>query len=79
MHPSPITLWQVILIFMLFVHSTGNKLKRLAFQQGCLIHKDVAHFDSLVFSKTFLNNFLLVFWLATITFMFPAIYLVLAD
>ena len=61
MHPSPITLWQVILIFMLFVLST-QKIKfwlihdgcietKLVFQ-SCLIHSDIPHFDSLILSNT---------------------------
>ena len=33
------------------------------------------HFDFLIRSNTFLCNFNLVFWLATLVFMFPAIYL----
>ena len=65
-HPSPVTLWQVILI--LFVLST-QEIKfwlihwtnsTLVFHQNCLIHKDVPHFDSLILSNTFLCNFLLV-------------------
>ena len=56
-HPSPITLWQVILIFMLFVLSAVDLCL------SCLIHKNVTHFDSLILPNTFLCNFLLVFCL----------------
>ena len=48
--------------------------------QICLIHTDLQdspHFDSLMLSNTVPCNFLLVFWLATLAFMFLAIYLVL--
>ena len=83
MHSSPVTLWQVILLFMLvflllilliqeiktwLIHYSYET--RLVFQ-NCLIHtdlQDVLHFDS------FLCNFLLVFWLATLAFISPAIY-----
>ena len=48
--------------------------------QSCLIHidfEDVPHFDSFILLKAFLCNVLLVFRLATLAFMFPAICLVL--
>ena len=83
MHPSAITLWQVILIFMftfnimvlanLFTIASCVET-RLVFQ-SYLIHtdlQDVPHFDCLTLSNTFICNFLLVFLLA---FMFPVIYL----
>ena len=86
MHPSPVTLWQVILIFMLVFLLLIQEIKtwlihysyetRLVFQ-SCLIHtdlQDVLHFDSLIFNHSFLCNFLLVFWLATLAFISPAIY-----
>ena len=62
MHPSPIIMWQVILIFMLFVLSArGIKFwlvtirLGLVFHQSCLIHRHVPHFDSLILSNTFLS------------------------
>ena len=61
-HPSPITLWQVILIFMLVVLSAVDLCL------SCLIHKNVTHFYSLILPNTFLCNFLLVFCLPTLTF-----------
>ena len=36
--------------------------------------QDVTHFDSLIISDTFLYNFVFDFWVATLAFMFPAIY-----
>ena len=84
MHLSPMTLWQVILIFMLFVLSTQVLVNsftiascvetRLVFQ-SYLIRTDlrnVPHFDCLILLNTFLCNFLLAFWLVTFAFMFPA-------
>ena len=50
-------------------------ISRLVFHQSCLIHKYVPHFDSLILSNTFLYDFLLVYWLATLAFMFAAIHL----
>ena len=39
--------------------------------------QDVRHLDCLILSNTVLCSFLLVFWLVTLAFIFPAIYLVL--
>ena len=42
--------------------------------RGCLIRiylQDVPHFDFLILSNTFLCNFVLVFWQATLAFMGP--------
>ena len=42
-----------------------------------MIHIDsqeIPHIDSLILSNIFRWNFLLVFWLATLAFMFPTIY-----
>ena len=69
MHPSPITLWGAILIFILFVLSTENKvlaksLENMTVSQGSLIHVDLqntSHYDSLILPNTFLCNFFLVF------------------
>ena len=91
MAPSPITLWQVILFAVLFVLSTQNVwLIHSLYIASCIetavvfqiyfIYTDlqyVPQFDCLILSDDFLFNFLLVFWLATLAFMFPAIYLVL--
>ena len=47
--------------------------------QSCLIRidlQDVSHFNFLILSNTILCNFIPVFWLATLAFIFPAIYLV---
>ena len=55
-------------------NTLGMWLQVLIFQ-GCLIHidlQDLLHFDSLILLNTFLCNFSLVFWLATLTFVFPA-------
>ena len=83
MHSSPVTLWQVILLFMLvflllilLIQEIKTWLIHYSYEtrlvsQSCLIHtdlQDVLHFDS------FLCNFLLVFWLATLAFISPAIY-----
>ena len=75
MDPSPITLEQFILSFMLFVLSTQEvkfwpnhqaylvleTTGRPVFHQNSLIHKDVPYFNSLILSNTFLCNFLPVF------------------
>ena len=91
MPPSPITLWQVILFVMLFVLSTqkvrlihslyiANCIETTLVFQRYFIYTNlqyVPQFDCLILPDTFLCHFLLVFWLATLAFMFPAIYLVL--
>ena len=45
--------------------------------RGCLIQiylQDVPHFDFLILSNTFLCNFVLVFWQATLAFMGPLMF-----
>ena len=79
----PATALSTLPTTVLFVLSTGNKVLVNSFVfQSCLIHTDLQdfpHFDSLTLSNIFLYNFLLVFWLATLALIFPAIYLVLAG
>ena len=81
MHPSPSTLWVVLIYVLLFVLSLRHTIlpNSPAFQ-GCLIHiylQDVPHFDSFILSNTFLCNFLLVFALAGNTCIHVSCYLLL--
>ena len=76
MDPSPITLWRVVLIFVIYTFKNVRELSSLTFLVLSLgignmtfvlkmfdsldLH-DVLHFDSLIFSNIFLCNFLLVY------------------
>ena len=76
MHPCPIPLWQVILLFMLFLLLTGNKFLRNSLLQGvwpvfrsCLIHIDLLddpQFVFLILSDTFLWVFMFAFSMETV-------------